>query len=116
MRQSACLVFNPIMVDNYVAFFKCPPVGRAIELPGDRDHWAPNNLLTPEQKKKHLLNQSGHNCWLKRHFEAITNIQKIIYLPLMDIIHAPNGNRILPHIGFWNVFFFFFFFFFFRNN
>ena len=29
MRQSACLVFNPIMVDNYVAFFNCTPVGRA---------------------------------------------------------------------------------------
>ena len=29
MRQSACLVFNPIMVDNYAAFFTCPPVGRA---------------------------------------------------------------------------------------
>ena len=23
MRQSACLVFNPIMVDNYAAFFNC---------------------------------------------------------------------------------------------
>ena len=29
MRQSACLVFNPIMVDNYAAFFNCMPVGRA---------------------------------------------------------------------------------------
>ena len=29
MRQSACLAFNPIMVDNYAAFFKCTPVGRA---------------------------------------------------------------------------------------
>ena len=27
--QSACLVFNPIMVDNYAAFFNCTPVGRA---------------------------------------------------------------------------------------
>ena len=25
MRQSACLVFNPIMVDNYAAFFNCTP-------------------------------------------------------------------------------------------
>ena len=23
MRQSACLVFNPNMVDNYAAFFNC---------------------------------------------------------------------------------------------
>ena len=29
MRQSACLVFNPIMVDNYAAFFNCTPVGQA---------------------------------------------------------------------------------------
>ena len=29
MRQSACIVFNPIMVDNYAAFFNCRPrVGR----------------------------------------------------------------------------------------
>ena len=27
--KSACLVFNPIMVDNYAAFFNCTPVGRA---------------------------------------------------------------------------------------
>ena len=29
MRQSACLVVNPIMVDNYTAFFYCTSVGRA---------------------------------------------------------------------------------------
>ena len=29
MRQSACLVFDPITVDNYAAFFNCTPVGRA---------------------------------------------------------------------------------------
>ena len=29
MRQSACLVFKSIMVDNYAAFFNCTPVGRA---------------------------------------------------------------------------------------
>ena len=31
MRQSACLVFNPIMVDNYTSFFYCTPVGRATD-------------------------------------------------------------------------------------
>ena len=25
----ACLFFNPIVVDNYAAFFNCTPVGRA---------------------------------------------------------------------------------------
>ena len=34
MRQSACLVFNPIMVDNYDAFFNCMPVGRASDYDG----------------------------------------------------------------------------------
>ena len=29
MRKSACLVFNPIIVDNYAAFFNCTPVDRA---------------------------------------------------------------------------------------
>ena len=29
MRQSACLVLNPIMVDNYAASFNCTPVRRA---------------------------------------------------------------------------------------
>ena len=29
MRQSACLVFNPILVDNYADFFNCTPAGRA---------------------------------------------------------------------------------------
>ena len=34
MRQSACLVFNPIMVDNYAVFFNCTPVGRASDYDG----------------------------------------------------------------------------------
>ena len=29
MRQFACLVFSPIMVNNYSAFFNYTPVGRA---------------------------------------------------------------------------------------
>ena len=29
MRQSACLVFNPIMVNNFASLFNCMPVGRA---------------------------------------------------------------------------------------
>ena len=29
MRQSAYLVFNPITVDNYAAFFNCMSVGQA---------------------------------------------------------------------------------------
>ena len=29
MRQSVCLVINPIMVDNFAALFNCTPVDRA---------------------------------------------------------------------------------------
>ena len=29
MRQSACLVFNPITVNNFASLFSCTPVGRA---------------------------------------------------------------------------------------
>ena len=29
MRQSACLVLNPITVDNFASLFNCTPVGRA---------------------------------------------------------------------------------------
>ena len=29
MRQSACLVINPITVDNFAALFNCTPVDRA---------------------------------------------------------------------------------------
>ena len=29
MRQSACLVINPIKVDGYAALFNCTPVNRA---------------------------------------------------------------------------------------
>ena len=34
MRQSACLVFNPVMVDNYAAFFNCTPVDRTADYDG----------------------------------------------------------------------------------
>ena len=32
MRQSACLVFNPITVNNFAFLFNCTPVGRASDL------------------------------------------------------------------------------------
>ena len=34
MRQSACLVFYPITIDNCAAFFNCTPVGRASDYDG----------------------------------------------------------------------------------
>ena len=32
MRQSACLVFNPITVNNFASLFNCTPVGRASDM------------------------------------------------------------------------------------
>ena len=32
MRQSACLAFNPITVNNFALLFNCTPVGRASDL------------------------------------------------------------------------------------
>ena len=29
MQQSACLVFNPVTVNNFASLFNCTPVGRA---------------------------------------------------------------------------------------
>ena len=31
MRQSACLIINPITVDSYTALFNCTPVDRALD-------------------------------------------------------------------------------------
>ena len=31
MRQSACLVFNPITVNNFASLVNCTPVGRALD-------------------------------------------------------------------------------------
>ena len=32
IRQAACLVVNPITVDNFAALFNCTPVGRASDV------------------------------------------------------------------------------------
>ena len=34
MRQSACLVFNPMTVNNFASLFNCTPVGRASDNDG----------------------------------------------------------------------------------
>ena len=32
MRQTACLMFNPVTVNNFPALFNCTPAGRASDL------------------------------------------------------------------------------------
>ena len=50
MRQSACLVFNPITVNNFASLFNCTPVGRA----SDSMMIVGLGLL---------LGPPGFNCW-----------------------------------------------------
>ena len=56
MRQSACLVFNPITVNNFASFFNCTPVGRA------SDSMVAPTWLGPELFCL-LLGLPGFNCW-----------------------------------------------------
>ena len=55
MRQSACLVFNPIMVDNYAAatFFNCKPVGRASD-----------SMMVPTESYSFSMVGAGASCLL----------------------------------------------------
>ena len=53
MRQSAYLVFNPIMVDNYAAFFNCTPVGRASD-----------SMMAPTLSYSFKLVGAGDSCLL----------------------------------------------------
>ena len=78
MRQSACLVFNPIMVNNFASLFNCMPVG-----------WASDSMMCKQRHKAiyfswlgpelfcPLLGPPGFNCcflffapvfqWVTRH-------------------------------------------------
>ena len=48
MRQSACLVINPITVDNFAAIFNCTPVDRASDTIMDRPKAIHFSCLRPE--------------------------------------------------------------------
>ena len=53
MRQSACLVFNPVMVNNYAAFFNCSRwVGR-------------QSMMPPPHKKVQVGNEQSYSIWLR---------------------------------------------------
>ena len=62
MRQSACLVFNPITVNNFASLFNCMPFGRASD-----------SMMTPAQSFYLiwlepelyclLLGPPGFSCW-----------------------------------------------------
>ena len=62
MRQTACLVFTPITVNNFASLFNCTPVGRR------QTRWWPRhkaiyfNWFGPELFCL-LLGPPGFNCW-----------------------------------------------------
>ena len=62
MRQSACLVFNPIMVNNFASLFNCTPVGRASDSRMARHKAIYFSWFGPERFRQ-LLGPSGFNCW-----------------------------------------------------
>ena len=58
MRQSACLVFNPITVNNFASLFNCMPVGRASDsMMAIYFSWFGPELFCL------LLGPPGFNCW-----------------------------------------------------
>ena len=62
MRQSACLVFNPITVNNFVSLFNCTPVGRASDSMRAPTYSYYFSWLGPELFCL-LLGPPGFNCW-----------------------------------------------------
>ena len=62
MRQSACLVFNPITVNNFASLFNCTPVGRASDSMMARHKAIHFSWLGPELFCI-LLGPPGLNCF-----------------------------------------------------
>ena len=62
MRQSACLVFNPITVNNFASLFNCTPVGRASDSMMARHNSIYFSWFGPELFCL-LLGPPGFNCW-----------------------------------------------------
>ena len=72
MRQSACLVFNPIMVDNYAAFFNCTPVGRA----SAQKYFKHQDIKQKEPPQKYRLGTISNTkllAGLNRFYTAVTS-------------------------------------------
>ena len=62
MRQSACLVFNPITVNNFASLFNWTPVGRASDSMMARHKAIYFSWFEPELFCL-LLGPPGFNCW-----------------------------------------------------
>ena len=62
MRQSACLVFNPVTVNNFASLFNCTQVGRALDSLMAPDKAIYFSWLGPELLCV-LFDPPGFNCW-----------------------------------------------------
>ena len=62
MRQSACLVFNPITVNNFASLFNCTPAGRASDSMMAQHKAIYFSWFGPELFCL-LLGPPGFNCW-----------------------------------------------------
>ena len=110
MRQSACLVFNTITVNNFASLFNCTPVGRA---PDSIQRWPRHKAiyfswLGPELLCP-LLDPPGFNCW----FSFVPVFQWCCSTPRGSRGVGRNTFLSSPHLCFIIVFICFFFFFFF---
>ena len=61
MRQTVCLVVNPVTVDNFADLFNFTPVGRASDLMMAPEQSLPLSWLRPDDLS--LVEHTGFNCW-----------------------------------------------------
>ena len=62
MRQSACLVFNPITLNNFASLFNCTPVGRGVRLSDAPTYKAIYFSWLGQELFCLLFSQPGFNC------------------------------------------------------
>ena len=89
IRQSACLVFNPITINNFASLFNCTPVGRA----SDSVVWAGAFFCL-------LLGPPGFNCW----FSFAPVFQWCCSTPMGSPGVGRNTFLSSPHLCFITVF------------
>ena len=99
MRQSACLVFNPITVNNFASLFNCTPVGRASDSMMARHKVIHFSWFGPELFCL-LLGPLGFNCW----FSFAPVFQRYCSTPQGSPGVGRNTFLSSPHLCFITVF------------
>ena len=100
MRHSACLVFNPIMVNNYTAFFNCTPVGRASD-----------SMMTLTKSYSFYLVGTGVSCLLREALlgtTALVLLQTFTKVVLFGFLETTIAGQLIVsvfnHHGYHNLF------------